>query len=308
MEWIPLLVTVVGLSLFEIINSVDNAIINAEVLGTVGPKARKWFLTWGILFAVFIVRGFLPLLIVFFAIPGLGLGGAWSATFSSDPAVISAIEHATPLLLMGAGTFLLLLFLHWLFIEEKHYGLFHEPFIHKNGIWFYAVVSIILCLLVWFGLRIDPYFAFSIVVGSSAFFITQGFKENAAQMERQLISSNMSDWSKVIYLEVLDLTFSIDGVLGAFAFTFAIPLILIGNGIGAIVLRQLTVMNIDRIKQYIYIKNGAMYSILCLGLIMLGEGFGMHIPFWLSPSVTLFFIGLFFWKSHVHIKNTNLNT
>ena len=68
-----------------------------------------------------------------------------------------------------------------------------------------------------------------------------------------------SDWSKILYLEAIDTTFSIDGVLGVFAFTLSIPLILIGNGVGAIVLRQLTVSNIDRIKKYAYLKNGAMY-------------------------------------------------
>jgi hypothetical protein len=76
-----------------------------------------------------------------------------------------------------------------------------------------------------------------------------------------------------------------------------VPLILIGNGIGALVLRQLTVGNIDRIKKYAYLKNGAMYSILCLGLIMILDSFGYHIPSWLSPVVTFAIIGYFFFLS-----------
>jgi hypothetical protein len=100
-----------------------------------------------------------------------------------------------------------------------------------------------------------------------------------------------------MYLEVIDASFSIDGVIGAFAFTFSIPLILIGNGLGAIILRQLTVSNIKRIKKYIYLKNGAMYAILFLGTIMLLDSFGIHIPSWVSPIATFLAIGYFFMKS-----------
>ena len=111
------------------------------------------------------------------------------------------------------------------------------------------------------------------------------------------MQSGRSDLSKIFYLEVIDATFSIDGVLGAFAFTLSVPLILLGNGLGAIVVRQVTIGNIERIKKYVYLKNGAMYSILCLGVIMVLEGFGMHIPSWLSPLATSLVVGYFFIKS-----------
>ena len=96
---------------------------------------------------------------------------------------------------------------------------------------------------------------------------------------------------------MIDATFSIDGVLGAFAFTLSVPLILIGNGIGALVVRQVTIGNIENIKKYLYLKNGAMYSILFLGMIMLLDSFGWHIPSWLSPVVTFGVVGYFFYKS-----------
>jgi hypothetical protein len=82
----------------------------------------------------------------------------------------------------------------------------------------------------------------------------------------------------------------------------AVPLILLGNGIGAFVVRQITVSNVDRIKKYVYLKNGAMYSILALGTIMVMDGFGYHIPHWLSPTVTFASIGYFFLKSKQTIK------
>ena len=128
------------------------------------------------------------------------------------------------------------------------------------------MVSIILAVVVWYGLHIDPIIGFGAVIGSSAFFITHGFKNFAEQQEEKMAhsGSGMSDISKILYLEIIDATFSIDGVLGAFAFTLSIPLILIGNGIGAVLVRQLTMSNIERIKKYKYLKNGAMYSVLFL--------------------------------------------
>ena len=287
-----------GLCLFETVSSIDNAIINAEVLSTMGAKARRWFLMWGILFAVFVVRGLLPWLIVFFTAPELGFIGSLTATFSSDPAVIEAIESSAPILLNGGGVFLIFLFFHWLFLEPKNYGLRGEKFFQAQGVWFYAVVSILLCLIVWFSLDVNPNMAFGAVVGSTAFFITHGFKENAEKAEANMLKKGgMSDVSKILYLEVIDSTFSIDGVLGAFAFTLSVPLILLGNGLGAIVVRQLTMGNIDRIKKYIYLKNGAMYSILILGGIMLAHSFGAHIPEWVSPVTTTVVIVFFYLKS-----------
>jgi hypothetical protein len=287
---------------FETISSIDNAIINAEVLTTMGQKARRWFLTWGLFVGVFLVRGLLPFLIVFALNPQLGIFGTLTATFSSDPAIHQAIEESSPILLMGGGVFLLLLFFHWLFLEPKHFGLKGEKFFYSQGVWFYAVASILLSAIVWASIHLNPLLAFSAVVGSTAFFITHGFKENAEKAEAELMTSTKSDISKIFYLEAIDTTFSIDGVLGAFAFTLAVPLILLGNGIGAFVVRQITVSNVDRIKKYVYLKNGAMYSILALGTIMVMDGFGYHIPHWLSPTVTFASIGYFFLKSKQTIK------
>lgn len=295
---------VVGLSLFETVSSVDNAIINAQVLSTMGKKARKWFLLWGLLFAVFVVRGLLPWAIIWISVPSLGPIGALTATFSSDPLVIKAIEQAGPTLLIAGGTFMIFLFFHWLFLEPKRFGLVGERFFQEQGVWFFAVISVLLSVIVWFALQKDPILAFGAVLGATAFFITHGFRENAEKQEKQLLQKqgSLSDTSKIFYLMVIDSTFSMDGVLGAFAFTLSIPLILLGNGLGAIVVRQLTVSNIERIQRYVYLKNGAMYSILFLGVIMLLESFGFHIPHWLSPIATFSAVGYFFYKSRQEIK------
>lgn len=302
MDIFSILLIISGLALFEAVSSIDNAVVNAEVLSTMGQKARRWFVTWGLLFAVFLMRGLLPLLIVWATNPALGPIGALTATFSNDPKVIAAIEESSPILLIGGGVFLLFLFFHWLFLEDKRYGIIGERFLRSQGVWFYAVVSILLAIIVWYALHTHPLMAFGAVIGSTVFFITHGFKQNAEEQEKKLLQVGRSDISKILYLEAIDASFSIDGVLGAFAFTLSVPLILIGNGIGAFILRELTVSNIDRIKRYVYLKNGAMYSIGVLGTIMILDSFGAHIPHWLSPVVTFVIIGYFFYKSKVVIK------
>lgn len=304
MDLFSIVLTILGLALFETISSVDNAIINADILSKMSERARRWFLVWGLLLGVFAVRGLLPMLIVYFTTPQIGLWGAVSASFSDDPKIAEAIEASSPVLLMGGGVFLIFLFLHWLFLEPKNYGLRGEKFIHSQGVWFFAIVSLLLTLLVWFSIQQTPMVAFGAVVGSTAFFIVHGFKENAEKVEREMLTghSNLSDISKLLYLEVIDATFSVDGVVGAFAFTLSVPLILLGNGLGAFVVREFTIHNIENVKKYIYLKNGAMYSILILGFIMVADAFGAHIPSWLSPIVTFAVIGYFFFKSHVHLK------
>ncbi|MDT8357962.1 MAG: DUF475 domain-containing protein [Methanomicrobiaceae archaeon] len=182
-------------------------------------------------------------------------------------------------------------------MEEKHFGLPGERFFSRRSVWFYAVVSVVLALIVWFALQKDAIMAFGAVVGSTAFFTVHGFRQNAEVQEARLKGGNMTDISKLFSLELIDATFSIDGVLGAFAFTLAVPLIILGNGIGALVVRELTVRNIDRIQKYLFLKHGAMYSILVLGNIMILDSFGMHIPPWLSPVATFLIVGYFFNRS-----------
>ena len=191
---LTMILVVVGLVVFEIISSIDNAVINAEVLSTMGAKARRWFLIWGLLIAVFLIRGILPWAIIWAVNPSLGPIEALTATFSNDPHVKESIELAAPILLAGGGIFLVFLFLHWLFLEEKHFGLPRfEKFFVKNGVWFFATVSVVLTCIVWYALKQNPMMAFGAVVGSSAFFITHGCKQNAEESEKNLSKQHLSD-------------------------------------------------------------------------------------------------------------------
>src|SRR3989338_5222609 len=166
MDILSIILIIGGLVLFETVSSIDNAVINAEVLSTMSQKARRWFLLWGLLIAVFLLRGALPWLIVWAVNPGLGPIGSFTAALSSDPSVAEAIEGSKHILLSGGGIFLIFLFFHWLFLEQKNYGLRGERFFHRQGVWFYAVVSVLLAGIVWISIKVNPWMAFGAVIGS----------------------------------------------------------------------------------------------------------------------------------------------
>jgi hypothetical protein len=288
-----LLITILGLALFEVISSVDNAVVNAHILKTLPEKYRKIFLFWGLLAAVFVVRGCLPFLIVWAANPHLSMWQVVTSTFSGSPEITHYINQSKPLLLLGGGIYLFFVFLSWLFLEEKKYAFFVEGFIHRQGVWFYALASILTTVIVYFSLKLNPTLALAATIGVSAFFITDGFKRNSEEKEKQLVSSHMSAWSKILYLEILDASFSIDGVIGAFAFTISVPLIILGNGLGAFIVRDMTIRGLDLINRFAYLKNGAMYAIGSLGFFMILESFGQEFPFWLAPLNTFLLLGIF---------------
>ncbi|MBI4114662.1 MAG: DUF475 domain-containing protein [Candidatus Niyogibacteria bacterium] len=299
---IELIVIIIGLSLFEIISSFDNAIVNAHILKTLPERFRRIFLLWGLLFAVFLLRGVLPFIIVWIANPTLSFGELLSFALSGSEEIKEAVEHSKPFLLLGGGVYLFLVFLSWLFLEEKKYAYLVEHFIHKQSMWFYAVTSLFFTGIIYLAIKHDPFLALAAAIGSTAFFITDGFKKNAEAKEKELLNPNMSAWSKIMYLEALDASFSIDGVVGAFAFTISVPLILIGNGIGAFVVREFTVRGMDLISKFAYLKNGAMYAIGMLGALMMFESFGKEYPFWLAPLNTVTLLSIFLFLSWREIK------
>ena len=293
-------IVILGLIVFEVISSIDNAIVNAHVLKTLPERFRRIFLVWGLLLAVVVVRGVLPFLIVWLVNPGLSFAEIVRFVFSGDPRIREYVERSKPLLLLGGGVYLTLVSLAWLFLEEKYYAFRAERFIHRRGVWFYAFSSLLLTLTIYFAVKTDPLLALSASIGASMFFITDGFKKNSEEQERRLMTdSHLSAWSKILYLEVLDASFSIDGVVGAFAFTISVPMILIGNGIGALVVREATIRGLDLIARFDYLKNGAMYSIGFLGLVMILESFGRHFPYWLAPLNTIALLAAFLILSQI---------
>ena len=299
MEIVESIAIVVGLIVFEVVNSIDNAIVNAHVLKTMGVLWRKRFLLIGIITSVFVVRFLLPVVIVWLSVPNLSVSELLLAFTSESSVAASAIEAEKSIILMFGAVFLLYLYLHWLFLEKKD-PLFIERYLkEKHGVWFFAFAAIILVVLMYFA-RADPIVMLAAAIGSATFFILYGLKETAEKGEKTLSGNGgLSDFSKFVYLEVLDATFSFDGVIGAFAFTINLLLILIGIGIGAIVVRELTIKGIDQVAKYKYLKNGAMTSIGFLGLFMLAESFGVPLPSYVPIVVTLLLVGSAFYKSRL---------
>lgn len=313
MDIINGLLIILGLVVFEVINSVDNAIINAHVLKSMSAKWRKIFLFWGLIFAVFVIRGVLPFLIVWLSVPGISIAETFQALFTGSPEVIEAVNEGKPLILMGAGVFLLLLYLHWLFLEEKLPLFVTDKLIKPHfGIWFFACAAVLLVGLLYLA-KGNPILMLSAAIGNAMFFILYGFREQAEKESEHLMAGggDMGDLSKLLYLEVLDASFSFDGVLGAFAFTTDVLLILIGNGIGAFVVRELTIKGIDKVANYKFLKNGAMTSIGILGSIIIIESFveslhlDINIPDAVPPIITFILVGFAFWESCKLLKKEN---
>ena len=305
---LTVIITILGLIVFEVVSSVDNAIINAHILKTMSAKWRKIFLFWGILTAVFIIRGILPFLVVWASVPEIGFSGAFQSVIHSSPEVANLLDERKGVILIGAGIFLLLIYLHWLFLEKKDPYFVPDKLIKPHhGVWFFAFTAVILVTLLYLA-RFSALLMLAAAIGNAVFFIMYGFREQAAKQEEALHNkkNNLSDFSKLMYLEVLDASFSFDGVLGAFAFTTAMPLIFIGNGIGALVVRQLTIAGIEKVSKYKWLKNGAMTSIGVLGIFMILESFGVHLPQYLPTITTVGFVGLTFWKSRQFLKKNGV--
>lgn len=294
--------------MFEIVNSIDNAIINAHVLGKMQEKWRKWFLIWGILTAVVFIRGVLPFLITWLTAPNIRFLQAFQATLGNNALAKQAIDHNAYILLVGGGMFLLLLYFHWLFLEKKDPFFTPDKFVQpQHGIWFFAIAALLLVAVLWLD-RERPLAMLGAAVGNAVFFILYGFRELAERAEHELEQNKNSDFSRLVFLEILDLSFSIDSVLGAFAFTTSVLLILIGNGIGALVVRELTLRGISRIGKYKWLKNGAMTSIGFLGVFMIVKSFGLHVPEWLPTLTTVLVVGYAFFASHRELKRNGSAT
>ncbi len=303
MELLQSLVIVSGLVLFEMVVSVDNAIINAHVLRSMSEKWRKRFLFFGIITAVFLMRLLLPLAMTWLLVPDISLG-KMAQLFTQDGSLAhEAMESQKYLILSFGGMFLLLVYFHWLFMEKKKPLFAHEKILKEDhDVWFFAFAAILLVAIMYLA-RSSPPMMITTAMGSAAFFILYGFKETAEKREEKMIRSESSDMSKFLYLEVLDMTFSFDSVIGAFAFTTNLVYIFLGLGIGSLVLRELTIIGMDRISKYVWLKNGAMTSVAFLAAFMLLESFGMGIPEYIPTVITFAVVGYAFYMSHRRINS-----
>lgn len=294
------------LSALEITLSFDNAVVNAKVLAQMSEKWQKRFLTWGILVAVFGTRLVLPAVIVSIA--------TWISPFEAVRLALEnpeeygrILDHASPMINSFGGAFLLMVSLkyffdvgkkvHWLAIVEQNLAKWGRI----EAIELAIALSTVLALSYIGHEEQGPVLAAG-CIGILLFIVIQGIA-NSLNVEHSAESVAKSGLVLFIYLNILDAAFSLDGVIGAFALTTAIPIIFVGLGIGAYFVRSITVFLVRKktLDALIYLESGAHWAILGLGLSMLFSLI-MHVPEVVTGLIGLVFVSLAYVSSVRAIK------
>ncbi len=317
------------LGVLEVSLSFDNAVINATVLRRMSEFWQKIFLTVGIFIAVFGMRLVFPLVIVWIA---SGLGPVAAIDLALNPPADGAayfpdgsasyetlITDAHPQIAAFGGMFLLMLFLGFI-LEEKEITWLSwiERPLEKIGKLDQLEVVIATVLLVLTAVFIAPEHKASTVMiagalGMISYMVVNGLGELFNVDEEQ--SSGPSELAKAtgkagfflfLYLEVLDASFSFDGVIGAFAITADPVIIALGLGfIGAMFVRSLTVYLVRKgtLSEYVYLEHGAHWAIGALALILL-YSIGTHVSEILTGLVGVVLIVAAFVTSVIRNKRT----
>lgn len=276
-SWLVIYLVLV-LSLLEITLSFDNAVVNAKVLETMSPRWRKNFLLWGIIIAVFVMRLICPLLLVYFTTP-LSVSKVIFTAVHEPALYHAALLQGYPLIAAFGGAFLWSVFLGFLLDREREVIWFasfeNNPLVR----WLKQSSGSGMALSLVIGLGLACYLD-SLSIGL-AFLIGVGLQVALSALN-QLFSTKprfsfglSSGLISFIYLEILDASFSFDGVVGAFAISTDIVIILAGLGIGALFVRSFTVLLVEKqvLKTFRYLDHGAHYAIGFLALVMFVELF-----------------------------------
>ena len=272
------------LAVLEISLSFDNAIVNANKLKDMEPKWQRRFLTWGILIAVFGMRIVFPLLIVVLAAeiaPLSALRMAWS-----HPDEYARIMHDAhvPIAAFG-GTFLLMVALTYFFDHEKdvHWIEVLESRMARyatiKGIEIGLALAVVLVFAQFMEGETGRAFLEAAIWGLLTFLGVEVLGGLIDSSEKAVSTAARGGLGAFIYLEVLDASFSFDGVIGAFALSHNLFVIAIGLGIGAMYVRSMTIMLVERgtLAAYRYLEHGAFYAILILAVIMYAQTL-IYIP------------------------------
>jgi uncharacterized protein len=304
MVWLALV-----LSAMEVSLSFDNAVVNAAILKDWDEYWRMLFLTVGMIVAVFGMRLLFPLVIVAMT-ADLGILEVWNLAINNPNEYSKAlISHHAEVSVFG-GMFLLMVFLNFIFDSEReiHWlGKIEEQLgvigrVETVSI-FVALSALLLCLTM-----VPEAEKFKVLIaGMWGLVIYIGVDMLASLMEHQKPDLNAGELVKrgsiggFLYLEVLDASFSFDGVIGAFAITKDIVIIMIGLGIGAMFVRSMTIYLVekDTLGEYRYLEHGAHYAIGILAVIML-LSLKFHIPEVITGFIGILFIGLSLWSSVKH--------
>lgn len=294
------------LSVLEISLSFDNAVVNASVLKDMDKVWQQRFLTWGIAFAVFGMRIVFPLAIVAIA---AGLGPLETIDLSINrPAEYERIVSSAHVGIAGfGGAFLAMVGLKFFFDQEKdiHWIERIEAWLSKFAALPAAEIAILL-LVIWGISSMLPdaealTFLISGMLGLVTFIAVEGINtilELHEEKKRLLGVVVKSGLGGFLYLNVLDASFSFDGVIGAFALSNNMIVIALGLSIGAMFVRSMTIHLVAKgtLAQYRFLENGAFWAIIALGGIMLVSA-KFHIPETITGLIGAILIGLSLWWS-----------
>jgi hypothetical protein len=291
------------LSLMEISLSFDNAVVNATVLKNMSRAWQQRFLTWGMVIAVFGVRFLLPVLIVAL-VSGQSLQEVTLMAWREPEEYARHVESSHVQISAFGGMYLLLVFLSFFVQESKslHWVAWVERRLAKLGKLESIEVAAALCALLLAAhfvpatMRLAALIAG--VVGVVLFVVVKSVSGLFEQTEAVEGAVHKAGLVSFLYLEMLDLSFSLDGVIGAFAITRDVVLILLGLTIGAMFVRSLTVFLVRKrmLEEYLYLEHGAHYAIGALAVLMLAD-MSLHVPEWITGLIGFFLILLSFWSS-----------
>ncbi len=294
------------LGILEVSLSFDNAVVNASILKRMDERWQQYFLTWGVLIAVFGMRLLFPIVIVAVA-TGIDFIGVANMALQDPEIYAKHLTDAHVQIAAFGGMFLLMVFfsfifdegkeLHWLGALEKKLASFGK----LESIEVILALSLLLVLQNWLPqhIRLE-----ALVSGVAGLILYVTVDSLSALFEDEEESEEMADMLKkgsimsFLYLEVLDASFSFDGVIGAFAITKDVVIIMLGLAIGAMFVRSLTVFLVRQgtLEQYVFLEHGAHYAIGSLAAIML-MSMKHEIPEVITGLIGALFIALSVYSS-----------
>lgn len=295
-------VLLVVLCLLEITFSFDNAVVNAKLVGRLSPFWERLFMTVGMFIAVGVVRFVLPVAIVAL-VASLSFTVVLDLVWNQPDIYARHLADAGPLIEAFGGTFLIMITIgfflddskehHWLRGIEKRLA----PLGRYDNTGILAMLAGALVLFFTLDkpapLRAAIFAAAIAGIGLHMLLDLLGAmmdNSDAARTVQKLTGA--AAFVMFMRLEVLDASFSFDGVIGAFAITSNVILIAAGLGIGALWVRSLTVhlVRAGTLARYQYLEHGAHWAIGALGIIMIAKLYGVHPPEVVTGSIGLVFI------------------
>ena len=289
------------LAILEVTFSFDNAVINSRILARMSDLWVKLFLTVGIFIAVFVVRFALPIIVVQFA-TGLGFVDVVNLALNNPDRYGEELHHAAPVIEAFGGTFLLMLGISYFLDHDKviHWLRPVEKQLARAGKIRFIKLMFMTAVVGFMYLTIDPDLKNIVLFSGSLGILLQFGLHSLSVFFEKTVNKGKSATKQVglaafasfMYLEVLDASFSFDGVIGAFAITTSVLLIVAGLGVGALWVRSMTIylLRAGTLAKYRYLEHGAHWAILALGLVMLAKLYHLELPEVVTGSLGLVFI------------------